>query len=461
MQVFNRHVSASRSHGLRVRDGAHLRRDPAGGAGARLARRRRPAACGKSCSITALCELCFYYNDLYDLTRRPLEDANWPSACCRAPARRRSCWPSCRCSLPSLLIGSGTFLDGARLLLVAVPVWRLAFDGVTQRSASRGARSDRRHRPAGAHRRASRSARSTISPIGSSGSSTMPHTSGDIAVAPVVGTPADLPQIIRRTTSTASSSACPIGAASCRSSELLQAKLSGVRVEDAATTYERITGKILVDDLKPSWLIFSDGFRASRLTRAIKRAVRPRAGRSSGWSLAAPLMLLTALASGSTRPGPILYRQERVGENGRIVHAVQVPLDAHRRREAARRSGRQSGDDRVTRVGRFIRLTRLDELPQLWNVLRGDMSFVGPRPERPFFVEQLAAAIPFYMAAPRGEARRHRLGAGEIPLRLVDRGRAREAALRPLLHQASVARVRPHDPHRHGQGDPVRERARK
>ena len=78
----------------------------------------------------------------------------------------------------------------------------------------------------------------------------------------------------------------------------------------------------------------------------------------------------------------------------------------------------------MTRVGRFIRATRLDELPQLWNVLRGDMSFVGPRPERPFFVEQLAASIPFYIGTARGEAWRHRLGTGEVPLRRVGRGRA-------------------------------------
>ena len=107
-------------------------------------------------------------------------------------------------------------------------------------------------------------------------------------------------------------------------------------------------------------------------------------------------MLLTAFAVRLDSPGPALYRQERVGENGRLFTLCKF--------RSMRRDAEKGGtpiwateqDDRVTRVGRFIRLTRLDELPQLWNVLRGDMSFVGPRPERPFFVEQLAAAIPFY-----------------------------------------------------------------
>jgi sugar transferase (PEP-CTERM system associated) len=178
--------------------------------------------------------------------------------------------------------------------------------------------------------------------------------------------------------------------------DLLRAKLSGVRVEDAATTYERMTGKILVDDLKPSWLIFSDGFGASWATRLVKR-LADFFGALLGTVLCAPVMLLTALAVRLDSPGPVLYRQERVGENGRpftLFKFRSMRNDA----EQGTPIWAKDGDARVTRVGRFIRLTRLDELPQFWNVLRGEMSFVGPRPERPFFVQQLAQAIPFYMA---------------------------------------------------------------
>jgi len=167
-----------------------------------------------------------------------------------------------------------------------------------------------------------------------------------------------------------------------------------VRVEDAATTYERITGKILTEGLKPSWLIFSDGFSASRATRIAKR-ISDLLFAGIGLIVAAPLMLLTALAIHLDSRGPIVYRQERVGEGGRIFTLCKfrsMRADA----EAGTPVWARDRDDRVTRVGRFIRLTRLDELPQLWNVLRGDMSFVGPRPERPYFVQQLASAIPFY-----------------------------------------------------------------
>jgi sugar transferase (PEP-CTERM system associated) len=177
--------------------------------------------------------------------------------------------------------------------------------------------------------------------------------------------------------------------------ELLRAKMAGIRVEDATTTYERVTGKILLDDLRPSWLIFSDGFRVSGATRLMKRAV------DLVFSLVLaivtlPLMLLTALLVLLEDGRPILYRQERVGENG----GTFVLSKFRSMRKDAEHGGTPiwatDGDDRITRVGRFIRKTRLDELPQLWNVVRGDMSFVGPRPERPFFVEQLAQDIPFY-----------------------------------------------------------------
>ena len=177
-------------------------------------------------------------------------------------------------------------------------------------------------------------------------------------------------------------------------SELLQAKLSGVRVEDAATTYERIAGKILIESIRPSWLIFSDGFRASRTTRLLKRTVDLLLA-TVGLAVSSPLMLAAAIAIRLESPGPVLYSQERVGEAGRrfILYKFRsMRVDA----EAGAPLWASEKDERVTLVGRFIRLTRIDELPQLWNVLLGDMSFVGPRPERPFFVDQLAESIPFY-----------------------------------------------------------------
>jgi sugar transferase (PEP-CTERM system associated) len=345
--------------------------------------------------VTALCELCFYYNDLYDLTRvhakRELAVGVLQGIGAAAIALA-----AVSAMVPSLLLGSGTFITMMVLLLVVVPAWRLAFDGLTSdphleervlvvgsgqlaRIVAHQIRSqhDFAYRVVGFVEEADTRAEA-------------------IAVAPVVGTPSELPRIIRShridrivVSLTDRRGHLPLN-------ELLQAKLAGVRVEDAATTYERITGKILVEDLKPSWLIFSDGFRVSRLTRTVKRTFDLVLA-IVAFVLGAPLMLLTAIAIRIDSRGPIFYCQDRTGENGRAFTLCKfrsMRIDA----EQGTPIWAKDKDDRVTRVGRVIRRARLDELPQLWNVLRGDMSFVGPRPERPYFVEQLGTAIPFYMA---------------------------------------------------------------
>ena len=153
--------------------------------------------------------------------------------------------------------------------------------------------------------------------------------------------------------------------------------------------YEEYTGKIAVENLRPSWLIFSAGFQKSRLLRREARARHRRRG--SGSSLASPLMLVAALAVRLTSPGPVLYHQTRVGQNGRLftIHKFRsMRVDAEAKTGAV---WAQTHDPRVTPVGRILRRTRLDELPQLWNVLIGEMSLVGPRPERPEFVDELTA----------------------------------------------------------------------
>jgi sugar transferase (PEP-CTERM system associated) len=211
----------------------------------------------------------------------------------------------------------------------------------------------------------------------------------------VLGTAADLPRLIVEH----EIDRIVVSLTDCRGRlpmrELLQAKLAGIRVEDAATTYERITGKILTEGLKPSSLIFSDGFRVSGRTRFVKRLLDVLLA-GVGLVVAAPLMILTALAIQIESGGPVLYRQERVGENGRLFTLFKfrsMRTDA----ENGLPLWAKENDDRVTAVGRLIRLSRIDELPQLWNVLRGDMSFVGPRPERPYFVQRLVQAVPFYV----------------------------------------------------------------
>jgi sugar transferase (PEP-CTERM system associated) len=177
--------------------------------------------------------------------------------------------------------------------------------------------------------------------------------------------------------------------------QLLDCKLHGVRVMDLASFYERELGLLQVDQLRASWLIFGDGFDRG-MTRDIVKRVFDVLASLGLLAVTLPVMLLAMLAVKLESVGPAFYHQERVGQGGR-------PFRIHKLRSMrtdAEKDGRPrwagTNDDRVTRVGRFLRKTRIDELPQLWNVLRGEMSFVGPRPERAFFVEQLIEQIPYY-----------------------------------------------------------------
>lgn len=177
--------------------------------------------------------------------------------------------------------------------------------------------------------------------------------------------------------------------------ELLDCKLRGVRVIDLSSFFERVLGQVRVDSLKASWLIYGDGFRQGRLRSAIKRCSDLFASLVL-IVLSLPVMLLTALCILLEDGAPVFYFQERVGLGGRVFRVIKF---RSMRRDAEKDGTPRwalSGDDRVTRVGRVIRKMRIDELPQLFNVLKGDMSMVGPRPERPFFVDQLAREIPFY-----------------------------------------------------------------
>ncbi|SFM99758.1 TIGR03013 family XrtA/PEP-CTERM system glycosyltransferase [Dokdonella immobilis] len=179
--------------------------------------------------------------------------------------------------------------------------------------------------------------------------------------------------------------------------DLLACKQRGITITNLITFFEREQGKVKLSLIDPSWLIFSQGFDATPLRKASKRIFDVT---STAIMLLVlwPLMVLTALAIWiESGPGaPILYRQERVGERGKpfpLIKFRSMRTDAEKD-GVARWASKE--DDRVTRVGRFIRKVRLDELPQLWNVLRGDMSLIGPRPERPQFVAELEKKIQYY-----------------------------------------------------------------
>ena len=177
--------------------------------------------------------------------------------------------------------------------------------------------------------------------------------------------------------------------------ELLDCKMAGIKVLDLSSFFERVRGQVRIDSLRASWLIYGEGFRQGWGRTLVKR-IFDLVASSILLVLAAPVMVLAAILIAVEDGAPIFYRQERVGLGGRLFKVTKF----RSMRRDAERDGKprwaSANDDRVTRIGRFIRKVRIDELPQLFNVLKGEMSLVGPRPERPFFVDQLTRDIPFY-----------------------------------------------------------------
>lgn len=176
--------------------------------------------------------------------------------------------------------------------------------------------------------------------------------------------------------------------------ELIDCKLDGVVIVAGIGFYEDLTGKLMVEKVNPDWIIFSPGFNVGRFNTFCKRFSDILLS-SLGLLLASPLMALTALIIKLESPGPVFYRQERVGERGESFWVIKFRSMC----QDAEKDGAVwacKNDSRVTRFGGLIRKVRIDELPQLWNVLKGEMSFVGPRPERPVFVTELAKKIPYY-----------------------------------------------------------------
>ncbi|MFT4100293.1 MAG: TIGR03013 family PEP-CTERM/XrtA system glycosyltransferase [Burkholderiaceae bacterium] len=177
--------------------------------------------------------------------------------------------------------------------------------------------------------------------------------------------------------------------------QLLDCRLAGVKVMDTVSFQERESGLLPLEGLRASWLLSMDGFVVGGWRDSIKRAFDVCAS-ALLLLITLPVMLLAMLAIFLESGAPVLYRQQRVGENGQPFTILKLRSMRHDAEKNGDARWAQKNDSRVTRVGRVIRLTRIDELPQLINVLRGDMSFVGPRPERPEIVAQLREQIPFY-----------------------------------------------------------------
>jgi sugar transferase (PEP-CTERM system associated) len=177
--------------------------------------------------------------------------------------------------------------------------------------------------------------------------------------------------------------------------ELVTVRSMGVPIEDCHSFYERLSSKIAITDLPPEWIALSDGFRRDRLILAAKRVIDVLVS-FLGLILSVPLALVTAIAIKLESSGPVFYRQERVGQNEKHFTLFKFRSMAEGAEDQMGPVWAAENDPRVTRVGAIIRKLRIDEIPQMINVLKGEMSFVGPRPERAYFVEQLKQSIPYY-----------------------------------------------------------------
>jgi sugar transferase (PEP-CTERM system associated) len=177
--------------------------------------------------------------------------------------------------------------------------------------------------------------------------------------------------------------------------ELLLLRTEGVQIEDCHTFFERLASKIAIVDLSPEWFVRAGGFRRGLLVMFTKRIIDIIAS-ALGMLCSAPIIMLATVAIKLESPGPLLYRQERVGQGGRLFTIYKFRSMTENAEANVGPVWATQDDPRVTRVGKLIRKLRIDEIPQMVNVLKGEMSFVGPRPERPFFVQGLTAKIPFY-----------------------------------------------------------------
>jgi len=177
--------------------------------------------------------------------------------------------------------------------------------------------------------------------------------------------------------------------------DLVSCKFKGIAIDDSMAIQEELTGKIMTNGLNPSWIIFSRGFNKSKIFLVIKRLVDILLS-SILLIMSSPLAIMTMFAVKLDSPGPIFYVQTRVGEKEKRFDIIKFRSMYKGAEKASGPLWAAPDDHRVTRVGRIIRKLRIDEIPQLYNILRGDMSFVGPRPERPVFVDELKKVIPYY-----------------------------------------------------------------
>ena len=351
----------------------------------------------KALLIAAVCQTCLYYADLYDFKRIP-DRKELLVRIIQALGGASFLLAAVYFWTPAMMIGRGVFLLSAAFVTVLVAGWRVAFEYLTRYMGPR-----ERLLLVGTGAAARKLAEELLERHQALGVDIVGFVDSDPTHASVpptdgvrlIGGIDDIPAIINARAVDRVVVSLADARGKLPMDKLLEMKLQGVSFDHLASVYEEYTGKIAVENLRPSWLIFSSGFHDTKARRAAKRLIDVMAG-VVGLAIAAPIMVVVAGLVRFTSPGPVLFRQTRVGRGGRLFTLYKFRSMREDAEAATGPVWAQPGDTRTTPVGKFLRVSRLDELPQLWNVLIGEMSLVGPRPERPEFVEQLTREIPFY-----------------------------------------------------------------
>ncbi len=350
----------------------------------------------KGLLVAFVAQAAFYYNELYDL-RVVAEHRELVVRLLQALGITALVLGVVYFWFPDLIIGRGVFLIAAPIIVALVVLWRVAFEWMSRSLGPRERLLLVGTSPATVTLAKDLLARSELGVSIVGFVDTEAARVGEPVLNPgVIGTVADIPRIVREKSVDRVVVSLSDARGKLPMEKLLEMKLNdGVEFDHLADVYEEYTGKIAIENLRPSWLIFSAGFKKSGFQSALKRAF-DLAAASVLFLLTLPIMGIVAAVVKLTSPGSALYHQERVGQHGKTftIHKFRSM-----RQDAEVGTGAvwaQKDDPRITFFGKVMRRTRLDELPQLWNVLRGEMSFVGPRPERPEFVRELTQQIAFY-----------------------------------------------------------------
>jgi sugar transferase (PEP-CTERM system associated) len=342
----------------------------------------------KILAVTLLVLLCSHWLDLYDTARLQTKSELY-FRLLMVPGVLAFVLAAIAYVRPNYLLGSGSSAVGLLILTVALFGWRLGFTWLVQLPIL-----VERVYVLGTGERAQRVVQGLRQnpEIGVEIASWTGKMEGAVTLEAVA---AHLMEVVEKQKVHRVIVATPDRRGALPMKELLELRMQGVKIEEATTWLEKITGKIEVENLNPSWLVFGQGFRRGAIFIMIRRVIS--VGISLlGLFLALPLFPFIILAIRFDSKGPVFYSQTRVGKGGRTFQVVKFRT---MRQDAEAGTGPQwagTHDPRVTRVGKFLRSSRLDEIPQLWCVLKGDMAFVGPRPERPEFIDMLSKEIPYY-----------------------------------------------------------------